>query len=115
MKEYNGFTEKERLKGNKIIKKAIKDGLLPQLNTVKCEMCGQDKGIRHYHNEDYTPENIIQDAKCLCFRCHMHIHSNNKNSKSWQKYEEDIKNGEIYPPVYNKTYWTPNDDKEIIE
>lgn len=105
MKAYNGFTPEERERGNKIIKRAIKTKRLPPLNKTKCSICGQDKGVRHYHNEDYTPENIIKDATPLCWRCHMHIHAKNKNTDNWKKYEREVIQGnKRYPPVYNK-YW----------
>ena len=60
MNEYNGFSEKERLKGDRIIKKAIENGDLPPLNQTRCCICGQDKGIRQYHCEDYSPEIYIR-------------------------------------------------------
>lgn len=105
MKEYNGFTPQQRIEGNKIIKKAIKDGILPPLNQTKCAICGQDKGVRHYHNEDYSPENIIADATPLCWRCHMHIHAKNKNTPKWKKYEKEVIQGnKRWKPVYTK-YW----------
>lgn len=105
MKTYNGFTPEERERGNQIIKRAIKTKRLPPLNKTKCSICGQDKGIRHYHNEDYNPKNIIKDATPLCWRCHMHIHAKNKNTDNWKKYEREVIQGnKRYPPVYNK-YW----------
>lgn len=109
---YNGFSPKERERGNEIIKEAIKKGLLPPLNEVECAICGQNKGIRHYHNEDYSPENIVEDATPLCWRCHMHIHSKRKDTPKWKRYEEEVINGDgRWKPVYNK-YWKDVDDKQ---
>ena len=62
--EYNGFTGKQRAKGAIIIKKAIKEGILPDLHTSPCEMCGQTKGIREYHAEDYSPNKNIDVVVC---------------------------------------------------
>lgn len=96
------------MRGTELIDEAVDNGILPKLNTVKCEMCGQDKGIRVYHTEDYSEENIIQSVVCLCYNCHRYVHSN-KNTEEMKKYKRDIDNGKIYPPAY-KWYWTVEDD-----
>ena len=109
---YNGFTPAERKRGDYLIKRAISKGILPPLNQTVCAICGQDKGIRHYHNEDYTPKNIIKDATPLCWRCHMHIHTKNKNTPYWKKYQLEVFEGnKRYPPVYQK-YWKDAETKE---
>ena len=74
MAEYNGFTDKERRDGDKLIKKAIEEGVLPPLNKVSCKICGQDKGVREYHAEYYSPDRILDDVIPICWRCHRHIH-----------------------------------------
>lgn len=113
MQSYNGFTPEERLRGEQILKEAIRNGILPPLNQTRCAICGQDKGIRHYHNEDYSPENIIADATPLCWRCHMHIHAKNKTTPKWQKYEREVFQGnKRWKPVYNK-WWKDADKKDI--
>ena len=56
MREYKGFSEKER--------NAIQNGELVHPCTLPCEMCGQDKGIREWHCEDYTPEVAMQSLHC---------------------------------------------------
>lgn len=98
---YNGFSPKTRMRGDKILKKAVSDGVLPPLDSVKCAWCGQDKGIRHYHNEDYSPENIIQDATPLCWRCHLMLHSRWRYPKSYKFYKKLVDNGQTFPPVYD--------------
>ena len=105
MKSYNGFTPKQRLAGDKIIKKAIEDGILMKLSDCKCKFCGQDKGIRHYHCEDYSPENILNDAIPVCWLCHMMIHSRFKHPKSYVKYFREIKKGKRYSPTYRGNDW----------
>ena len=110
---YNGFSPEEREEGGRIIKEAVRNGVIPDERLMKCERCGQDKGIRVYHCEDYSPENILNDLTCLCWRCHMQIHSKFKDSYEWRKYEEDINNGKRYPPVYNK-YWTKAYEKNFL-
>ena len=115
MNEYNGFSEKERLKGDRIIKKAIENGDLPPLNQTKCCICGQDKGIRQYHCEDYTPENILDDVVPICKRCHLRLHKNiDDNPERWKQYLEDVKNGLRLDPSYDNRYWTEEDDCEEI-
>ena len=104
MKSYNGFSPKERLEGDKIIKQAIKDGILKPLDECSCALCGQDKGIRHYHNEDYSKENVVKDAICVCWRCHMMIHCRFKHKEAYIKYAKEIKSGKKYPPVYKNDF-----------
>lgn len=110
MEEYNGFTEQERLKGDRIIKKAIENGDLPPLNQTKCCICGQNKGVREYHCEDYSPENILNDAVPLCYACHRRLHKNKYNNpERWEHYKEEVRNGNLCPPHYTD-YWTEYDD-----
>ncbi|RAP49288.1 MAG: hypothetical protein BZ138_07865 [Methanosphaera sp. rholeuAM270] len=106
---YNGFSPEQRMDGDKIVKEAIKKGILPPLNEVSCEICGQDKGVRHYHAEDYSPDKIVDDVIPVCWECHMHIHTKNKNNPRWIRYEKRLKRGEKSRPHYNK-WWTPDDD-----
>ena len=105
MKSYNGFTPYQRTKGDAILKEAIKNGVIPDPKTQPCCMCGQDKGIRHYHNEDYSPEHIVQDAHVLCWRCHMMLHSRFSHPESWARYViETTIYKRRYPAVYRHDY-----------
>lgn len=114
MNDYNGFTGKQRDKGQRIINKAIEEGKLQPLNTVRCIICGQDKGIRQYHNEDYSEENILEDVIPVCVKCHRRIHMD-RNSPKYMEYMIKVFKGERADPVYNKLYWTEENDKPIIE
>lgn len=106
MNSYNGFSPEERRRGDRILKKAIKEGKIPDPMTQPCAMCGQTKGIRHYHCEDYSPENILQDATVLCWRCHMMLHTRFWHPKSWHKYmTEVVFHHKQYPPVYRGNDW----------
>lgn len=100
MKDYNGFSGKERLAGDKILKKAIAEGKLPSLKVAVCVKCGQDKGIRHYHTEDYSPEGIVAHSECWCWTCHMLWHSRFRFPVEVHEYFEKIKAGARYSPVY---------------
>lgn len=104
MKSYNGFSPKERMEGDRLIKQAIKDGILKPLNECSCVLCGQDKGIRHYHCEDYSPQNVVQDAKCLCWRCHMILHSRFRHKEAYINYIKEVKSGKRYEPVYRNDF-----------
>ena len=105
---YNGFSPEERDEGDKIIKKAIEEGRLPPLNKTKCCICGQDKGVREYHCEDYSPENILDDVVPLCKKCHMYLH---RWPDKWEAYKEEVKKARK-EPFYSK-YWTEEDDGEV--
>lgn len=104
MKSYNGFTPEQRMHGDKIIKRAIAEGKLPPLSETKCILCGQDKGIRHYHCEDYSEDKILDDVVPVCWRCHMMIHSRFRNRKAFDIYMEEVKGGKTYPPVFRHDF-----------
>ena len=110
LSEYNGFTSKER-ECEDILEKAIADGELKPLEDTKCVVCGQDKGIRVYHVENYFPEKIVDSAFAMCFKCHSRIHGSKiTNPEKFRQYLEEVR--EIpKPPTYNKNYWTPERDK----
>lgn len=107
---YNGFTGEQRLYGEQIIKKAIKEGRLLPKNRTKCIICGQDKGIRDYHTEDYSPENIVEESMPMCRFCHNKLHKfKNKHPEKWQRYLDRVEKGYRPPPMYNQ-WWGPEDD-----
>lgn len=106
LKSYNGFNGDERENGDKIIKKAIKEGILKPPGECACVLCGQDKGIRHYHNEDYSPENVLSDTRVLCWRCHMMVHNRFKHPLSFGKYMIDVAiTGKQFAPVFRGNAW----------
>ena len=109
MREYKGFTDKERRANLYRVKKAIADGELPHPCTLPCEICGQDKGIREWHCEDYTPERAMQSLHCLCWRCHRNHHiievgEEHRRYKSAKLYFDKVAEGMIFKPVYMKHY-----------
>lgn len=107
---YNGFTGKQRLYGEQLLKKAIREGRLAPKNRTRCAICGQDKGVRDYHNEDYTPSKIVDDATPLCRHCHNQLHRyKNNNPKEWERYLEKVRKGYRPPPTYTR-WWGPEDD-----
>lgn len=104
LKSYNGFTPEQREQGDRIIKEAIAKGELKPLKDCVCADCGQDKGIRHYHTEDYSPDKILKAVVPLCWRCHMMLHSRFRHPKSYAAYKEAVKNGKRYAPVYRHDF-----------
>ena len=101
MNSYNGFSGQQREKGNEILKQAVAEGVIPDQNTQPCCICGQDKGIRHYHNEDYSEENIVKDAHVVCWRCHMMIHTRFRHPLSFAKYMIDVViYKKRFPPIF---------------
>lgn len=106
MKSYNGFTGAQRLAGDKILKQAIANGVIKPPMEQACCLCGQDIGIRHLHCEDYSPENIVNDARCVCWRCHMMIHNRFKHPLSFAKYMIEVTMyGKRYAPVFRGNDW----------
>lgn len=114
MQSYNGFTPQERERGGRIIREAVKRGELPNQMESPCTICGQDKGIRHYHCEDYSPENILNDCRVVCWRCHMMIHKRLRHPKSFGKYMLEVTlYKKQYPPVFRFDAWEELDQHLI--
>ena len=112
MKSYNGFTPKQRYAGLAIVKQAIADGRLKPIKECSCTFCGQDRGIRQYHSEDYTPERIVDQVIPLCWRCHMMLHSRFSHPLSWEKYKVEVDGGKRFDPVYRHD-WSKLDEHMI--
>lgn len=120
MRDYKGFTPQQRLANLDRVKQAIKDGILPSPFKLKCEICGQNKGIREYHCKDYTPEKAMESLQCLCYKCHRYLHvfelgEEHKYYKVAQDYFNRVKQGEVFDPVfrYDAYDWkTVNDNWE---
>ena len=106
MRNYKGYTEQDRRKNLAKVKTLIAQGKLENPNNLKCEICGQDKGIREYHCMDYNPAVALQSLKCLCYKCHRYLHvyelgESHKYYKNAKTYFERVKSGYIYKPVYS--------------
>lgn len=107
MQSYKGFSPSQRMKMNDVLKKEIAAGNLPDAMTQPCSICGQDRGIRHYHAEDYSnPEAHLKSIKVVCWRCHMMIHNRYKHPLSVAQYFLDIHfMGKKWPPIYRPNAW----------
>lgn len=106
---YKGYSPQQRMENLKRVKEAIKDGILEDPYNMRCEICGQDKGVREYHCYDYNPEVSLRSLKCLCWKCHRNLHVLEKGESheyyTWAKrYFEKVKMGKVYAPKYTKYY-----------
>jgi len=63
----NKFPEKR--KARKVISNAIRDGKLPKVPTLICEICG-NKADEYHHYKGYAPKNRF-DVIPLCRSCHI--------------------------------------------
>ncbi len=99
MKDYNGFSGKERNKVGTIIRNAIKNGELLPPN--RCCMCGQTEGTLHYHLEDYSKP--LEELRPICVGCHMRLHIRFEYPNLWKQHLCDLRAGKK-SPAYKTTY-----------
>ncbi len=86
MKNYKQWTEKDRLRGLRIVNKAIKDGLIPKAS--KCCHCGKTDGKIMYHQENYDDPLNPKNLREVCWRCHLLIYHSKPELK--QKYLKEL-------------------------
>jgi len=95
------FSGELREEAQKKINAAIRSGKLPSPSTQPCEYCSQDQGIRQWHNEDYDkPLEVI----CLCWRCHMMLHSRFRAPAQFEAYLDGLAQGKKWPPVFSNDF-----------
>lgn len=70
MRDYKGWTAKERIASFKKTKAAIAAGIIPP--PTKCNRCGKATGRIDYHNHDYSDP--IKYLEQLCQGCHTRLH-----------------------------------------
>jgi hypothetical protein len=123
MNNYKSWSGDFRKKSLKLTQRAQRLGWIPY--PKKCNRCGQTQGIIHTHNEDYdvtyytlqrafdrfpisiTPEELQKlnsVLEPLCWTCHMMHHSKHRNASAVERYENAVKNGHQYPPVYKHNF-----------
>lgn len=100
MRTWHGFTDKMRNDGDKLVKQAIADGILPPPS--RCSECGQTQGILHYHQDTYTDP--VKYSRALCWRCHMVTHSEHVNKDACEAYWATVRAGKVWPPVYTSDF-----------
>lgn len=116
MRWYKGYSPEQRYENLERVKEAIENGILESPYNLKCEICGQDKGVREYHCYDYNHSVALQSLTCLCWKCHRNLHIveiGPKHEKyEWAKrYFEKIKEGYRYSPKYT-SYYTEEMEKQ---
>ncbi len=132
MRNYKQWTAEYRKESLKLTNKAKKMGWIPQ--PKKCRRCGQEDGILHLHNEDYTVthetltdvfnrfpiqitkeeiEAINQALEPICWRCHLMHHSKHRNAKAVEIYQDEVRRGKKYPPVYRHDFSILNRDHNV--
>lgn len=119
MKDYKGYSEKQRKHVQYLLNKAIRNGEMKNPCLLPCEICGQKKGIREWHSKDYAEDTWKDNLQCLCWRCHrmLHVFEQGPISKRYESariYFQSVKNGMIFDPVYT-TYYTEEMEREIGE
>lgn len=120
MRTYKKWSGEERLRSLGLTNKAKKLGLISE--PTKCNRCGQTEGILQLHNHDYditlsiVPKMIdgtaskseiqlVNDTlECLCWRCHMMLHSEHRAMEAVKKYFYEVSKGKKYPPVFKHDF-----------
>jgi hypothetical protein len=106
------FDSKKRAESIPLQKKALAEGTLEPLDKMPCRMCGQTKGMKAYHCEDYNDP--VGDATCLCWRCHMMWHSRFRAPQAVFKYVYEVTVlGKQYPPVHKFDFSVLNKDHGV--
>jgi hypothetical protein len=70
MRDYKGWTAKERLASLKKTKAAISAGIIPP--PTECNRCGKTTGRIDYHNHDYSDP--VKYLEQICQGCHTRLH-----------------------------------------
>lgn len=102
MRNYKQWSGEQRKASLVKTKEAILAGTIPHQSKLPCNRCGQDKGIRDYHNEDYShPTKYLEP---LCYVCHMVHHSDHKDAAGCEAYWAWVKAGNRTKPLYSRSY-----------
>jgi hypothetical protein len=109
MKDYNGFSDKERQALYNQQKAAGMIDALPQV----CCVCQGHGGLIMGHTENYHD---INDLREICIECHMKLHGRFSRPGIWIKHLLDLKEGK--QPVQWKSviqYFAGQDNKRHSE
>jgi hypothetical protein len=103
LNSYNGFTPDQRMAGLRWLKNEYAEGR--RRPPVKCDVCGQTKGILEAHSEDYSEphgDNIGQFG--LCYPCHMMLHCRFRHPRALSVYSRLIEAGKRSEPFFSRNY-----------
>lgn len=114
MRDYKGWTAKERLASFAKTKAAIAAGEIPP--PTKCNRCGKTTGRIDYHNHDYSDP--IKHLEQICQGCHIRLHRmENKETDSQNSKEQGtsaIKNAAATIPVTKEANETTHTKTEKV-
>jgi hypothetical protein len=92
VKDYNGFSAKEREDAYEWLKEQWRLGKRPK--PEKCCACGQTEGVLMAHSEDYSkPYGDNIDRYPLCYICHMMVHCRFRNPEKFAAYAKIVSAG----------------------
>src|SRR6185437_7567205 len=93
MKDYNGFSGKQRNRAQAWLNKQWNTGRLPRPSI--CVACGQNEGTIEAHAEDYSEpfRAGVTDQFHLCSTCHRQVHARCRNPEAWREYRENVEAG----------------------
>jgi len=93
LKDYNGFSGKQRERAQRWLNKAWTAGQLAR--PIECVACGQTEGVIQAHAEDYSEpfRAGVTDGFHLCIICHAMVHARSKSPKAWRDYRAMVEAG----------------------
>ena len=98
LKTYNGFNHDQRMKGYRWLQGEYAAGR--RARPTVCDACGQTEGPIDAHSESYAePFGDHIGRYGLCYRCHMAIHTREKNPEAWTAYKRHVALGRIFHPI----------------
>ena len=103
MREYNGFSDKERDRVGRQQAKAIRNGEIPAPH--RCELCLASPGPEkmQIHNEDYA--RAFGDMHPICLTCHRALHNRFTNPSRWLARLAEIRSFRKEPAEPLGIYW----------
>lgn len=72
----------EKVRANYLVNKAVRNGELPRVADLTCEICGRKATL--YHHEDYSRP---LDVNPLCDSCHGLVHQRGWGWANWKREE----------------------------
>lgn len=97
MAEYNGFSESQRQKAQRWLRREIELRHIPK--PTRCQNCGQAEGVIQYHAEDFNePFGAHLYQYQLCYVCKMMLFCRFRCRKAFNRYCDDLRKGKNFIP-----------------